>query len=98
MSASNLLDGLSKSLFWDVDPKSIDWSRHRNFVIRRVAERGDLHEVRMLWDHYGEAAFREALLGAPDLCAETVAFFANQFDVPKERFRAHHAPPAHWGK
>ncbi len=98
MNSPNLLANLSESLLWDVDPASIDLERHRSFLIRRIVERGDLSDVGAAWSHYGEAAFRETLLDAPDLGAKTVAFFANQFGIAPESFRAHREPPAHWSR
>ena len=31
---------LSKTLFWDVTPDSVDWIRHRDWLMQRVLERG----------------------------------------------------------
>lgn len=98
MSSQSLLARLPESLLWDVDPESLDPDRHRRFLIRRIVERGDLCDVEAAWAHYGEAAFREALLDAPGLDAKTVAFFANQFGVAPERFRSHREPPVHWSR
>lgn len=95
-AAETLIDRLSASLFWDVDPATIDPNRHRDFVIRRVAERGTMGEVRDAWRHYGEAAFREALLTAPALGAKTLSYFANQFRLPRERFRAYQQGTTNW--
>ena len=34
------LSKLSSSLFWDVDRESVDWVRHKVWILRRVLERG----------------------------------------------------------
>ena len=31
---------LSKTLFWDVDQESVDWDRHRVWILERVLTRG----------------------------------------------------------
>ncbi len=51
-------------------------------------DRGTREDVRLVWNHYGPDAVREALVKAPSLRTKTVAFFANQFDLPREAFRA----------
>lgn len=78
----------SPHLFWDVDRVSIDVEQNAAFLICRVMERGSSSEVRKVWSYYGETAVREALVHAPSLTRKTIAFFANQFSVPKETFRA----------
>jgi len=88
-AAQNLIDSLSPHLFWDVDTKQVDPHKHRDFIIVRCAERGRREDVRTIWDFYGPNQVREALLAAPSLSKKTIAFFANQFDLPHEAFRAH---------
>jgi hypothetical protein len=44
--------------------------------------------VRAVWDYYGEERVREVLLNAPSLSAKAIAYFSNQFGVPREHFRA----------
>ncbi|WP_372846120.1 hypothetical protein [Pontiella sp.] len=76
----------SQHLFWDVD--EVDWKIHRDFIIVRVMERGTLEDVRLVWDHYGVAAVKAALLKAPSLQKKTLCFFANQFGLKVSDFRA----------
>lgn len=79
---------LSAHLFWDVDPESVDPVRHRSFLIPRIMDRGTLADVQTAWAFYGESSVREALLTAASLQRRTIAFFAAQFDLPRDRFRA----------
>lgn len=85
-------------LLWDVDPATLDPQAHSRFLIRRVVERGNLEEVKAAWSYYGEAGFRDALLDARDLSLKTIHFFANQFGVPLESFRAYREPPENWDR
>ena len=84
------LEALSPMLFWDVDPKQIDPLTHRDFLIVRCVERGCRKDVQKVWDFYGPEQFRNTLLSAPALGEKTIAFFANQFDLPPTAFRAYH--------
>lgn len=79
---------LSDHLFWDVDRSAVDPEAHRQFLIPRIMDRGTLVDVRAAWRYYGEEKVREALLNARTLQKKTIAFFACQFNLPRERFRA----------
>lgn len=41
-----------RSLFWDVDPKTIDPEKHAEYIIERVLDFGDAHEVRWMAGYY----------------------------------------------
>lgn len=82
------MDQLSQDLFWDTDPTTLDPERHASYCIIRIVERGTRQEVRAAWSYYGEDRVREVLLKAPALSAQTITFFANQFNLPPKTFRA----------
>ncbi|MFP4167100.1 MAG: DUF6922 domain-containing protein [Opitutales bacterium] len=83
-----LLGSLSPELFWDVDPKQIDPNAHRDFLIVRCVERGRSEDVRKIRDFYGPDQIKRAVVNAPALGRKTIAFFAHQFDLPPDSFRA----------
>ncbi|MEW6610135.1 MAG: hypothetical protein AB1352_00685 [Patescibacteria group bacterium] len=41
-----------RSLFWDVDPKTIDPEKHAEYIIERVLDFGDEREVRSMVRYY----------------------------------------------
>ena len=41
-------------LFWDVDMNSLDWQKHKHFIIDRVKQRGSDEEIKRVLDYYGE--------------------------------------------
>lgn len=49
------------SLFWDVDPKTIDPKRHARYIIERVLEFGTDEEVRWMWNHYSHEKIRDTI-------------------------------------
>lgn len=83
------IDQLSDSLFWDTDRYQIDLDENAAFLIVRIMERGTHHDVRSAWSFYGATRIKDALLAAPALSGKTIAFFANQFDLLPESFRAY---------
>lgn len=50
-----------QSLFWDVDPKTIDPKRHAHYIIERVLEFGTDREVRWLFRRYSPETIRNVL-------------------------------------
>jgi len=88
MNAAAFIEQLSEHLFWDVDRASVDPEQHRQFMISRIMDRGTLDDVKVAWSYYGEEMVREVLLNAAALHKKTIAFFARQFDLPRESFRA----------
>jgi len=89
MGNGDLVGQLSSTLFWDVDTGGMDEWAHRNFIIPRVMDRGSRNDAYAVWQHYGEETVKEALLRAPSLQRKTIFFFANQFHLHPEDFRAY---------
>jgi len=87
---------LSGHLFWDVSISAIDEVSHRDWLIVRVMDRGTREDVRHAWNHYGSSKVRESLLKAPSLRLKTIAFFASQFELPRESFRAWRNRDSDW--
>lgn len=52
---------LRKSLFWDTDSETIDWTRQARAVILRVFERGNLTEKKEILRFYGPEKIRQVL-------------------------------------
>jgi len=96
MKSTTLTDHLSTFLFWDVDPSGVNPETHRQFIIPRVMERGTLADVKTVWEYYGGETVKSVLLNAAGLSAKTVSFFANQFNLPREDFRAFRNPSDRW--
>ena len=79
---------LSKHLFWDVDTTTMDIEKHRGYIIPRVMDRGTRSDVQVVWNQYGAEAVKDVLLHTPSLQRKTIFFFANQFHLRPEAFRA----------
>ena len=88
-AAASFLDQLSEHLFWDVDRSSIDPESNAAFLLPRIMDRGTMTDVQAAWSYYGADRTQELLTNAPSLTRKTIAFFANQFELPREAFRAY---------
>lgn len=91
------LDQLSDHLFWDVARSSVDPDVNQRFLVSRIMDRGTSRDVRLAWAYYGEFKIREALLSAPSLQRKTIVFFANQFRISRDAFRAYQKE-SHWAQ
>ena len=50
-----------QSLFWDVDPATIDPEKHAKYVIERMLDLGSLDELTWLFSYYPVAKVRHVL-------------------------------------
>lgn len=49
------------SLFWDVDPKTIDQKKHARYIIARILDLGNDSEVRWMWRTYSKRKIRSVV-------------------------------------
>ena len=96
VNSTTFLARLSDHLFWDTDRSLVDAVCHGDFLITRVMDRGTMADVEATWAHYGPDRIRDALVKAAVLDKKTIAFFANQFHLPREAFRAYRTPGSNW--
>ncbi|OGZ94042.1 MAG: hypothetical protein A3H69_01710 [Candidatus Sungbacteria bacterium RIFCSPLOWO2_02_FULL_47_9] len=50
-----------QSLFWDVDPKTIDPKKHARYIIERVLDFGTGEEIRWLFAHYSRGRIKKIM-------------------------------------
>ncbi len=60
-----------QTLFWDVDPKTIDPKKHARYIIERILDFGHDDEVRWLWQQYPKPLIREVVARSRGLRPET---------------------------
>jgi len=49
------------SLFWDVDPKTVDPKKHARYIIERILEFGRDNEIQWLVHYYSPKIIKEVL-------------------------------------
>jgi hypothetical protein len=84
---SEFVKGLSRRLFWDVDPETIDERAHCRYVIQRVLERGTLEDIRAAVSHYTIPFMTAEAQKIRSLDPVTLAFAACLGNVKEETFR-----------
>jgi len=56
-----------QSLFWDVDPKTIDFHKHASYIIERILDFGNDQEVHWLFKNYSKKSIKKILLHSRSL-------------------------------
>jgi len=84
---SEFVKSLSRRLFWDVDPETIDDHAHCRYVIQRVLERGTLEDIRATVAHYTMPFMIAEAQQIRSLDPVTLAFAACLGNVKEETFR-----------
>ncbi|TSC70303.1 MAG: Uncharacterized protein G01um101470_849 [Parcubacteria group bacterium Gr01-1014_70] len=57
--SSKKLIKFRQSLFWDVDPKTIDPEKNAKYIIERILEFGNDDEVRWMWSYYTHSIIKD---------------------------------------
>lgn len=75
-----------RSLFWEIDPGTLDLSAHREYILGRVLEYGTMDSVRWAMETYGESGIRGFVLGRGlrVLSRKTVNFWAMRLGLQDE--------------
>ena len=63
------------SLFWDVDPKTIDPRRNAPYIIERVLDFGNDDEVRWLWQNYSKREIYDVIKKRRGISKQTRALW-----------------------
>lgn len=50
-----------QSLFWDIDPKTIDPKKNAPYIIERILDFGSDEEVKWLWNNYSKTQIYNAV-------------------------------------
>ena len=86
---STLVQKLSKRLFWDVDPETIDDVVHCRYIIQRVLERGSIEEIRETVAFYTLERMIAEAQQIRSLDPVTLAFAACLGNVKEESFKCY---------
>ena len=85
----NIVETLSKHLFWDVSIDDIDIEKHQKFIIERIVKRGNLKDFRLLLKVFNNEVIIQNIIKIRSLDAKTLVFLSSFFDVDKNKFRCY---------
>ena len=89
MSRQECIQGFSDSVFWDVDRKQIDLSRHAPYVVQRVLEYGQISDWKLLLAYYGLDEIVSISKNLRSLEPRALAFISTISRTPQEQFRCY---------
>jgi hypothetical protein len=78
---------LSRSLFWDTNPDTVNFDKSARYVIEKVVTRGQFEDWQEIKRYYGLEKIKECCLRSRDLDPKALSFLSAIFDIPKEEFR-----------
>jgi hypothetical protein len=81
--------GLTKALFWDVDPQSIDPEKHAAYIIERVITLGAMNDFTIIKENYGKTKIKKVVKNLRYLNDIDLNFCSVYFDIPKNQFRCY---------
>ena len=76
---------IKKSLFWDVDPESIDLIKHKRFILERVINYGSFDNLKELFRLYGYREIKNDVRKLKNLSNKSLNFVSFFFSIPKEQ-------------
>lgn len=78
---------LSRKIFWDIDFDTLDYVKHKNFIIERVLNKGGLVDWNFIKQKYGLEDIRSIAPRLRSLDRKTAVFASNLFNIPLKEFR-----------
>jgi hypothetical protein len=81
--------GLSKTLFWDVDPYTVDAEKHAAFIVDRVLQMGTLEEFKSIKNYYGKKRIASIAKNLRYMDNRVLHFCSAYFNVPLNQFRCY---------
>lgn len=74
-SKTNLQFKPRQTLFWDVNPKTVDPRKHAQYVIERIMDFGNDQEVRWMWQYYPTKQLKQVVTASRSLLPRSRNFW-----------------------
>jgi len=87
MKTANILQRLSKPLFWDYDASRLDPDADIRLILERVFTRGTEADEREVFGCYGRERIRQAVTEIKYLDKKSLNYLSVILDIPKENFK-----------
>ena len=77
-------NNLSKHLFWDIDPLTLDVDKHSGFIIERILRFGLPEDVKAMLERYDNGTIRSVVCHSRNIDRKTASFWALHLNIPRE--------------
>lgn len=82
-----------QSLFWDVDPKTIDPKKHAKYIIERVLDFGDVKEIEWMWKTYSKRLIKSVVKDIRAILPSSKKFWAKFLEIKNIKITNHFPNP-----
>src|SRR6056297_1157843 len=99
MSKQKKIQDLSGHLFWDIDFQNIDVQKHQTMIIERVITRGNLKDLKILFQLYPPTIIKQEIVKAGFLDKKSLNWVSSYFNIPKIMFTCYskiQSSQVHW--
>lgn len=99
MESNEIINRLSKHLFWDVNRSALNMDKNRAYIIKQVLEYGLMDDWRLIFNYYGIAQIAEETTCFRELDKKALSFVSFISKIPIEKFRCYNyqqLTPKHW--
>ena len=79
----------SSSCFWDLDRTKLNLDNSKNYIINRVLCRGNMNDIKTLFDYYGWDIIKEEILKIKYLNDKILNWLSSLFQIKAEYFRCY---------
>ncbi len=78
---------ISSRPFWDINMEELDPEKHKEFIIRRVFERGKWLDIKKIIQYYSYGGVRETLKYLEAMSEKGLNLASVVFNLPKNEFK-----------
>mgnify|MGYP005843405163 CR=1 FL=1 len=96
---TDIHDIFKKKYFWETDVQLLDSEDSKQFIIDRVFSLGDIDDINLVIEYYGEEETLNVLLRLNYLDPKTLNLVSKLFNESRENFRCQRrklSKPQHW--
>ena len=72
------------TLFWDIDPASLDEEQNKHYIIERIMQRGDMDDIRWMRKRYDEEVLVEVVKKSRQLNPKSLNFWCVVLGIDTE--------------
>ena len=82
----NTAEIFSSSCFWDMERNKLHLDNNTNYIITRVLSRGNMKDIKTLFDYYGWETIKEEVVKIKYLNDKIFNWLSSLFEIPPNNF------------
>ena len=79
----------SSSCFWDLEKAKLNLNNSKNYIINRVLCRGNMNDIKLLFDYYGWDIIKEEVVKIKYLNNKILNWLSSLFQIDAKNFRCY---------